>query len=500
MAAHRTGVEHEAKLIAPFEFEIPELGGLGVGVVAGPALHRVLDATYYDSSDLALARSGVTLRYRSGEDGPAWTLKLPGGRSATALVRRELVFDEPPGAVPAAACDLVRAYLRSRVLGPVVRLHTERTAIGLCDRSGAAVAEVVDDVVDAFDGDRRIGGFREVEVELTGDHPQGEEILRAAVARLVDAGCRVESPLPKMVRALGDAAAVPADVVLPGLKGKPTMVGLVRHALASSVARMIEHDPGVRLGADPEDVHQFRVATRRLRSDLRTFSPVLDPAWARCLRAELRWLAEVVGAVRDNDVLTERLRGQARTLPPADADATAALLERLADQGAAARTAMLDALRTTRHDDLLDLLVAAAEQPVLADTEKKSANWLVTGVVRGQWRRLARAVDTLAEPPSDTELHQVRILAKRCRYAAEAAVPAACNRAARFAEVQTVLGDLHDAIVAEAWLRAAAAGLPGSALAAGELIAVQREENTRQRAAWPKTWRRASAPKLRAWC
>ena len=82
--------------------------------------------------------------------------------------------------------------------------------------------------------------------------------------------------------------------------------------------RLLRHDPGVRLGIDIEDVHQARVATRRLRSDLRTFQPLLDEAWADALRDELRWLGAELGRVRDAEVLRDRLRAAATTLPAPD--------------------------------------------------------------------------------------------------------------------------------------------------------------------------------------
>ena len=63
---------------------------------------------------------------------------------------------------------------------------------------------------------------------------------------------------------------------------------VVREALRDSVDRFFEHEAGIRSGAEPEDVHQARVATRRLRSDAKTFSHFLDAAWTAELRAELR--------------------------------------------------------------------------------------------------------------------------------------------------------------------------------------------------------------------
>jgi CHAD domain-containing protein len=108
-------------------------------------------------------------------------------------------------------------------------------------------------------------------------------------------------------------------------------------------------------------------------------------------------------------------------------------------------------------------------------------------VVRRQCKRLQRGVRALSDPPSDAKLHRIRIPAKRCRYAAEMTIPVIGRRAGRFAvaiaDLQTVLGDHHDAAVAQQWLRAAAVAVPASAVAAGELIALQRAESARLRRA-----------------
>src|SRR3954452_18308347 len=112
---------------------------------------------------------------------------------------------------------------------------------------------------------------------------------------------------------------------------------LVRATVANGVNRLVRHDPGVRLGDDPEDVHQARVATRRLRSDLRTFRRLLDEEWVAAVRGELKWIAAELGGVRDADVLSERLRKQAAELPAADAKGAAALLRKLASERLAAR-------------------------------------------------------------------------------------------------------------------------------------------------------------------
>jgi len=497
-------LERQARLIAPPEFQLPDLHGVAEDIVAAAPTRQRFEAVYYDTVDLRLARFGVTLHHRTGVDGLKWTLTLPEG--AAGRVGRELAFGGRPNKVPAEARDLVRAYTRSQPLKALASLQADRTLVSLRDASGRPVADIVHVSASLNDGNGPVGQFREVAVEVHTGGCEGAALLQGTVARLVDSGCQADPPGDGLIRALGPRAQAPPDVVVSDVDPDATAGQLVRHAIARSVAQMVRHDAGVRLGEDPEEVHQFRVATRRLRSDLRTFRPVLDPKWVSRLRRELAWLGAQVGPVRDTDVLAERLQAQAQALPAGDAPAVAALLEHLASQDAEARAVMLEALRSPRYDALLDTLVAAANQPHLTTEpgrEDRPAVEVIAQLVRRPWQRLARNVHALSEDPSDEELHVVRILAKRCRYAAEAATPVAGRPAARLAKavagVQTVLGDHQDATIAEAWLRRAAAATPDTAIAAGQLIALQRQERTRLRAAWPATWEVASEPKLRTW-
>ena len=501
-AARMMNVEREVKLFPPVDFELPDLSDVAQGIEAAVPVRRQLDAVYYDTDDLHLARSGMTLRYRSGESDPVWTLKLPESEEGPALARREVVFDRPPDRIPDEARDLVRAYVRSRPLALVLRMRTLRTAVELRDARGRSLVEVVDDEVQIAQGERVTDHFREIEVELRAD--EGVKVQKAAVAHLIAAGCRAGRPIPKAVRALGPQAQAPPEVVVPAIGHDPTMGALATRAVAHSVAQIMRHDPGVRLGEDPEHVHQFRVGARRLRSDLRTFAELFDADWVSGLRAELAWLGAEVGPVRDSDVLADRLRTQASTLPDEDATAVEALLAGVRDECDRQRHMLLAALRSDRYDTLVDTLVhASVRPPLLLDRATRPARTAMIPLVRRQWRRLARAADALGADPADLELHRVRILAKRCRYAAEAAAPAASKRALHFAaaiaDVQTVLGDHQDAVMAEAWLRAAVAAAPDTGVAAGELIAVQRGERARLRQAWPAAWRTASAKKLRRW-
>jgi CHAD domain-containing protein len=290
--------------------------------------------------------------------------------------------------------------------------------------------------------------------------------------------------------------------------GKKANVGLlVRHSLARSVTQLIGEHARVCAGDDPEALHQFRVAARRLRSDLRTFAPLLDRRWTTWLRDELAWLGNEVGIGRDADVLAERLRSQVARLPDRDAKLAGALLQRLAETTSHAFEHVLATLTDDRYVSLLDALVDAARQPRFATEPSglagRSGRPVFIDLAHRPWRRLNRAVDALAPDAPDTAFHAIRILAKRARYATEAVAPLYGKDARRFAsalaDVQTVLGNYQDTTIAEAWLREAAKALPSTRLVAGELIAFERDDRVRLRAQFWTVWKKTSRRKLRKW-
>ena len=278
----------------------------------------------------------------------------------------------------------------------------------------------------------------------------------------------------------------------------------IRRAIAASVDRLVRHDPVVREGSDPEGVHQARVATRRLRSDLRTFSPLLDPEWVAGLREELSDFAGLLGAVRDADVLLIRLRKAAATLPEPEREAAGRVLADLEASRATERAKLLTAMDDDRYRTLLDdLHHAAAEPQVRPEVADQDAAEVLPALAARPWRRLRHGVAALGGDPPDAALHEVRILAKRARYAAEAVAPVVGREATDFAKavagLQEVLGEHHDAVVAQGWLRDAASRHPEAAFAAGTLAGLEQAEAARQRAAWPEAWQAASLKRLRTW-
>ena len=489
-------------LSSPPGFHLPPLSGVADGIASEEAEPTVVELTYYDTPDLRLARAGVTLLFR-GDDG--WVVTL--GRETVAgpeLRHDEHRFEGEAGQPPPAAVDLVRALVRTARVAPVARLRTRRRRVELRDSSEKTLGEVLDDEVTVLASGRVAARFRELEVEVDDAAPAG--FADTIFSRLRAAGAGPPDSNPSIVRALGWRAMEPPDVTAVRRLGpSPSAGDVIRNALAASVARLVAHDPGVRLGDDPEDVHQARVATRRLRSDLRTFHSLLDQDWTQSLRGDLKSVGRDLGAVRDTEVLLDRLRSHAERLPPGDQATARKIIQRLLQRWDAARADLGETLGSTRYAELLDRLVDAAREPALVPSavDDRAAD-VLPPLVSKPWEKLRTAVEELPEDPTDEALHQVRIRAKRCRYAAEAVAPAVGKRARAFAkaiaDVQDVLGGHQDAVVAEQWLREVAASSTGAEVfVAGQLASLERVEVERTRAVWADAWKATSKKKLRQW-
>jgi CHAD domain-containing protein len=283
--------------------------------------------------------------------------------------------------------------------------------------------------------------------------------------------------------------------------GQAKVLDVATRAIADGVARLTDSEAKVRTGGQDivEAVHQMRVATRRLRSDLRTFGGALEQAWAQDLRAELAWLAAPLGASRDADVLAQRLIARLEKLEALETSAAAQLVATLEAQQRSARTTLLAELDGERHHALREHLEWAAGVPRPGPSADRPASKELPQLVRRSCRRLERRVDSLGGHPSDAQLHAVRIAAKRCRYAAEACSPwlgKPTRRLARMAKrLQEVLGELNDAVVARAWLEQWALQTPstqGEELA-HTLAKLERAAARRARKRWPKAWERVAS-------
>jgi CHAD domain-containing protein len=280
----------------------------------------------------------------------------------------------------------------------------------------------------------------------------------------------------------------------------------VRAALDLRLRALMAHDPGTRSGADIEDLHQMRVSVRRMRAALKAARPLLDAVWADELRVELGWLGGALGPVRDLDVMLLRLRGEIADLPEAERAAGGVLVDALQQEHAAARAEMLTALDAPRYPALLEQLADAVARP-LPTPSATQAQPELADLVRGEARKLRRAVAKAGADPADEVLHALRIHGKRVRYTGELVEPGLrrtpIGRSVKrllgdTAALQECLGDHQDACVAEQRIRELLDGLgelPDAhvVFVAGRLVERERQRAEQKRGEWRAAWERVDA-------
>ena len=492
----QTATESERKYDVPEDFVLPQLAG------AGDAETHDLDATYFDTEDLRLARNKRTLRRRTGGSDAGWHLKTPGDGSSRAEHRL------PPDGdgVPDELVSEVRAIVRAEPLRPVARLRTHRVETPLRDDAGRILALVAQDQVSAeTDGHQQ--HWQEIEVELVDGDP---ELLDAVERELIQAGARPATGPSKLARALGDRLDTVATSNGQG-QNKIKKNPVLRYAREQRDA-IQEYDPGVRHG-DPEAVHKMRVATRRLRSTLRTFKRSFPQDQVEFLQPELKWLAGELGEVRDGQVLEHKLLDAVNLEGPEFtpvADRIREHLDAKIENGRQALARDLDGPRYLRLLDAVDELVdsappangSASPAKGWASPGKNSASPGKNSATPGKdsaspgkdsaapgksdpvkrARKVLRKADRLLDEATlgnhDEPLHEARKAYKKARYAVEVFVPSVGKPAKkltkRLTDLQDVLGAHQDSVVAREILSDLAGGA-GEAFPYGVLHARQEQ-------------------------
>src|SRR6478752_2922555 len=262
---------------------------------------------------------------------------------------------------------------------------------------------------------------------------------------------------------------------------------------------------------EPDGVHKMRVATRRLRSALSTFRPLLDREVTDPLRDELKWIAAELGGARDAEVLRIRLLDEIAAEPDdlVLGPVAARIEAELRADHRRAHDALVQALKSERYFRLLDQLDALVDEPPFTELADGRADKVLTRRVRKSYRRIKALVDAGEPEPGvhrDEWFHEIRKSAKRLRYAAESLEPAFGDPAGALAAaaeaLQEVLGEHQDSVVARAALRELGVRLfleGDNAFTIGRLHALEQAKADAAEEEFAAAWAGVSDKRVRRW-
>lgn len=402
--------------------------GTGLPATAGlPGVRRhetgtptVSETERLDTADRRLAAAGMALVHDD-----TWRLDVGG----------ETVEVRGGARLPAGLSRQIRGTARGSRVRPVATLRTVRTVTRLLGDDGAELATLVHDEITIATLGRSTNVYAWTELTVT----VGEDLRDALEQRLAASGLHPAAPgAAAELRRLAGAPRRPRG--RKGSAGRALLEHVARH-----VERIAVEDVRVRRG-EPDSVHRMRVASRRLRSALRTYRPLLDRERTDPIVAGLRDLGRALAPARDAEVLRESIDAQLADLPPelrpgpVQAEAT----RHFARAERQARKQVLAALDGPEYAALRSDLADLLDRPPLtrvAGSKKLSA--------RPAERRLKKAMRAAVGGGDETAVHAARKSVKRLRYAEEVA-----GRKRRdLKAVQRALGEHQDAVVARDALR-----------------------------------------------
>jgi CHAD domain-containing protein len=474
---------------------------------------------YFETDDWRFHRAGYALRVRRlGRRREAIaTLKAldavspatPGLRSRRDLSERLLEAD--PGTLRVGAGPVgerVRAVAGRKPLLPLFEVRTRRRAF-FVKVEGLPPGEIaLDETAIRPNGGGAPARLRRVEVEAP---PATLNRLEPFVQELQEA-CRLQpARVSKFEAGLLSSDLQPsaperfgATAIEPGMSIGAVALAVLRRQFTAMLAK----EPGTRLGDDVEELHEMRVATRRLRAALSLFADVL-PETALNVREDIGWIGRELGAVRDLDVQIEQLDEWLDAVEHEDLDALAGLRALLHDQREAARTAMLEMLDSRRYEAFVNRFGRTLRARHLARSgpASYSARVLAPGFIETRFRSVRKAGDRIDRDSPAAEYHRLRIRCKRLRYALEFLGELYPGKTkpliGRLVTVQDVLGLHQDADVAIGRLRHLAV-TEGDDLdrrtifAMGEVAERHRQAAIKLRAQFPAAYARLKGKRWKA--
>ena len=455
------------------DYVLPDIVDVSPRVHASLETDRIeLRSDYYDTARLDLARNDVTLHRRRGALDPGWQLKLPAADRA-ASARTEIAIANDGTTVPTELRELVVGIRQGRPLKKVARLEITRDVERLVAEDGRVLAIVSDDDVYATDlnGDRSPRRWREIEVEL-GD--AGDEDIRQAIGdRLVRAGAHRRPTPSKLGHFLDRSSTSHRDKPPKSSNTAAQFVGTYLNRQATALVRA-----DVALRVDTSAIDETVLATRRLRSVLRTFGNFFDSDRVGALGTDLRWYSRLLRQVRDAEALRSRVAQRMSALPgPAAGDTAAARIDgQLRDERDRRHAALVQAMASRRYRDLLaDLLAWIAAPPA---TSKTAAENLVPAVCATQ-REVGKRMRDLDATDADS-MDRARKALGRALDVTEMAKPLLGNKRTkpqirRYFEIRSVLDERRDALAAAEFLLGLEPASTPDAFAYGAVYAIERD-------------------------
>ncbi len=256
--------------------------------------------------------------------------------------------------------------------------------------------------------------------------------------------------------------------------------------LATCVASFTGSDAGAVAQRSADEIHDARVALRRIRSQLRTFRSVFDPGWRARIRTEISWYESLLGRVRDCDVVTARLLADAERAE--DYRVAAAITSLLALERAARLRPLGDAYGAPRRRALLDALEEMASCPPLRAAARRAAGPALLAHLERPWCDLRGGARAARAAPGPDALHRVRIRTKQLRDGAAVAAPilgpALTDLAQACTALQGHLGRCRDADAAARWLDAQVADAAGLSAELADMAARERATSASLQASW----------------
>lgn len=484
LSVHR---EVERKLRVAPDFPLLDLQGRGALGHVIPRQAFDMTAVYHDTEDLRLLRWGATLRRREGGPDEGWHLKLPvaGFDGGTRDELHLPLWAGSTGSVPAELTDVVAPLARGARLIPVAWVRTTRTPSMVLGADGVEVAELVDDLVRVQANDHRIlAEFREIEIEARGSlEPR---LIDDLATILISHGAQPSSA-SKAASALGPLAAAPPDITVPTipLPQDPAREA-IRYMLSGPAQGIIQADISVRRSL-PNSVGQLHAATSKFANLLRFLEPLVDAEWARTVQYELAWLTSETGAIRETEILAERLHAHANGIDDLGPVAALALVDDvLGIRLSGARGSVLAALRSERHELLLEDIVQASRNPPMTAAGEHPSATVLAPLISRDWRLLNRRARKLRKRSDGNDWDRVRLRAQRMLHALEACSTFFPERRTKLAKqiaraIETLDGE-HAARDAQRVIREMASHRASTARTGFELGRMFEHETSYQRA------------------